>query len=149
MDEFDFLKNKILHTKRGKKKTLKPKTQKSTSSFSPKVKQIWVKKEDIVTFQNKSLIMIKDVSLDSVRNLDPRKPLGAFTFTQVIASQPRTFFYCFIFCSKAMLCLEVLFSFRISCQYFFVSLRVDFLFRGCFSQRSSPVFLLKIHLVQA
>lgn len=26
MDEFDFLKNKILHTKRGKKKTLKPKT---------------------------------------------------------------------------------------------------------------------------
>ena len=46
----------------------------------PRVKQIWVKKKDL-SFQNKGLIMSEDVTLYSLRNLDPRKSLGVSTST--------------------------------------------------------------------
>ena len=45
----------------------------------PRVEQIWVKKKDLLSFQNKGLIMSEDVPLYSLRNLDPRKSLGVST----------------------------------------------------------------------
>ena len=44
-DKFDFLKNKILHTKKGKRINPKPKSQKGFSSLLPKVKQAWLRND--------------------------------------------------------------------------------------------------------
>lgn len=69
------MKDKYFLIGKRRRTNTKPKNKKGTPNTHLRVKQIWVKKKDFLSLHDKGLIRSKNVPLNSLRNLNPRKSL--------------------------------------------------------------------------
>ena len=79
VDKSNFLGNQIFNKKKEKISHTRSKTMKSQVSIPPKVKQVWVRKNDLFVLQSKGLVLSKVIPLDSPRTFSLRN-LRSFLF---------------------------------------------------------------------
>ena len=79
VDKSNFLGNQIFNKKKEKIFHTRSKTMKSQVSIPPKVKQVWVRKNDLFVLQSKGLVLSKVIPLDSPRTFSLRN-LRSFLF---------------------------------------------------------------------
>ena len=80
-NESNFLKNKVLNTKKGRKSHIRSRTKKSQVNTFIKIKQVWFGKDDPFVIQSKGLVNAKVVPLGSHRTSTPEKSLRVFSST--------------------------------------------------------------------
>ena len=79
VDKSNFLRNQIFKKKKEKISHTRSKTMKSQVSTPPKLKQVWVRKNDLFVLQSKGLVLSKVIPLDSPRTFSLRN-LRSFLF---------------------------------------------------------------------